>query len=273
MSDVFSQRVDSILKLLNGVQFSLSEFIQRFTYRLKVLVQMSPIKRFLVVFFWSFSLVDSLSSLDADLNIPVQYLGRVTYNPRYYGPRIVGGREVNIEDYNYQVSLQKIGHFCGGSIISPSYILTAAHCTNGQDAKRLKVRAGSSFKGSGGEVYQVETILQHPNYTSSNTDFDYSILKLESEIKLSEVANAITLPDVNEWVKVGSDCTVSGWGDTKNILEPTRKLRATTVPVVDNETCNEAYKEYYGITERMICAGHSEGGRDSCQGKQILIFL
>lgn len=206
------------------------------------------------------------ADFDQDLNTPFESKGRALYNPRYYGPRIVGGKEVNIEDYNYQISLQKMNHFCGGSIINSRYILTAAHCTNGQDAKRLIVRAGSSYRGMGGDLYQVEEILQHPNYTRSNTDYDFSILKLESEMELSDSANIVQLPEADEPIEDGAECVVTGWGDTKSILEPSRRLRATTVPIVNKETCNEAYREFYGITERMVCAGYAEGGKDSCQG-------
>lgn len=157
-------------------------------------------------------------------------------------------------------------HYCGGSIIAPFYVLTAAHCTNRQNASRLQIRVGSSYKNAGGDVHHVAEIIQHPNYTSSTTDFDYAIVKVATEIVFSDSVNPIVLPEETDDLEVGTKCTVSGWGNTKNVMEPTNRLRATEVPVVDKTTCDDAYKEYYGITERMVCAGYDEGGKDSCQG-------
>lgn len=185
----------------------------------------------------------------------------IPLNPRYYGPKIVGGKETDIKMHPYQVSLQKNGHFCGGSIISPTHILTAAHCTNRQNATRLQVRVGSSFRGDGGMMHQVEEIIQHPDYVSSTTDYDYSILKLKTSIEFDESAQPILLPDDQEAEIVGSDSIVSGWGNTKNPIESGRKLRAVTVQIIDRDVCDDAYKEYYGITDRMLCAGNFEEGK------------
>ncbi|XP_063697115.1 trypsin-4-like [Culicoides brevitarsis] len=189
-------------------------------------------------------------------------------NPRYYGPRIVGGKEADIKSHPYQVSLQRNGHFCGGSILAPTFIMTAAHCTNRQNASRIQVRVGSSYRsGDGGHMHQVAEIIQHPDYVASTTDYDYSILKLATPIEFNENAQPVLLPEDKEPEVVGSDSVVSGWGNTRNPTESSRKLRAVTVQIVDRDVCDNAYKEYYGVTERMLCAGNfEEGGKDSCQG-------
>lgn len=156
--------------------------------------------------------------------------------------------------------MQKNGHFCGGSIISHKFIITAAHCTNRQNASKLQVRVGSSYRGDYGVLHQVEEIIQHPDYISSTTDYDYSILKLTIPIEFNENAQAIVLPDDQESEVVGTDSIVSGWGNTKNPIESGRKLRAVTVEIIDRDVCDDAYKEYYGVTDRMLCAGNFEEG-------------
>lgn len=172
----------------------------------------------------------------------------------------MGGKETEIKFHPYQISLQKNGHFCGGSIIAPTYILTAAHCTNRQNVSKLQIRVGSSFRDTDGVMYKVEEIIQHTEYVASTTDYDFSILKLKDPIKFDENAQVISLPENQENEVVGSDAIVSGWGNTRNPIESGRKLRSVTVQIVDRDVCDDAYKEYYGITERMLCAGNFEEG-------------
>ena len=181
--------------------------------------------------------------------------------------RIVGGVEINIEDAPYQISLQKYGsHICGGSIISEGFVLTAAHCTDGAVASSMSVRIGSSKYASGGVTIKVEKIIQHELYNKRNVDYDFSLLKLASEIEFDETKQPVELPELNEPVADGTSCFVSGWGNTQNAAESRAHLRAAFVPSVNQVDCNKAYVAFGGVTDRMICAGYPEGGKDACQG-------
>lgn len=127
--------------------------------------------------------------------------------------RIVGGVPIDISDAPYQVSLQSHGsHICGGSIISENYVITAAHCTNGNYARNFKVRVGSSKFNSGGELVQVKTIVQHEEFDYYNIDYDYSLLELETPLTFDENVQAVSLPEDDEDIEDGSLCLVSGWG-------------------------------------------------------------
>lgn len=167
------------------------------------------------------------------------------------------------------MSLQTSGHFCGGSIISKDYVLTAGHCAEGQSASRLKVRVGSSFKSKDGDLVTVEEITVHPSYNPFTIDYDFALLKLSESLVLGENVKAIKLPEQDKSPSAGTHCTVSGWGNTLKPNESTAQLRAVTVPIVDQEACNKAYGDFYGITPRMICAGYEEGGKDSCKNLSI----
>ncbi|XP_063702860.1 trypsin-1-like [Culicoides brevitarsis] len=192
-------------------------------------------------------------------------LGR--FNPRYaFNERIVGGEAVDVKDHPHQVSLQSSWHFCGGSLISKDYVLTAAHCAQGQNPANLKVRVGSSFNAKGGELVQVQSLLVHPQYDSNTIDYDFALLKLNKSLEFSETVQPVKLTEQDKSPAAGTLCTVSGWGNTQNPNESSDKLRAVSVPVVDQEECAQKYNEFYGVTPRMLCAGLEEGGKDSCQG-------
>jgi len=180
--------------------------------------------------------------------------------------RIVGGKDVNIEDYPYQLSLLYYGsHICGASIVSENIAVTAAHCTYGSSASYLSVRASSSIKGSGGQVVSVAKIHQHPKFDYFNIDYDISVLELSSPITLGTGAQPIALPEENEDVPGGTNSVVSGWGALREGGSSPSQLQAVEVPIVTLQKCKDAYGSS-SITERMLCAGFTEGGKDACQG-------
>ncbi|KXJ71916.1 hypothetical protein RP20_CCG019308 [Aedes albopictus] len=181
--------------------------------------------------------------------------------------RIVGGYEVDIADVPFQVSLQHdFGHFCGGSIISRKWVLTAAHCAASSEDPRMSLRVGSSLHSQGGQLVSVKRVVQHPEYDYSNVDYDFALLELTEELELNEDLYAVELPEQDEPVQDGSCLQVSGWGNTQSALETGAELRAAYVPAVNQEKCVEAYASFGEITPRMLCAGFDKGGKDACQG-------
>ncbi|XP_017773899.1 PREDICTED: trypsin-7-like [Nicrophorus vespilloides] len=185
--------------------------------------------------------------------------------PRLDG-RIVGGETVVIEDFPYQLSLQYYGsHICGASIVSKNFAVTAAHCTNGSPASTLSVRAGSSIKGSGGQVVQVKAVYQNPKFNNYNIDYDISVLELSEPLNFGAGAQPVGLPRLNQEVPAGSDSVVSGWGALTEGGGSPSQLQAVHVGIISQEECKKAYGDS-AITDRMICAGVNGGGKDACQG-------
>ncbi|XP_017854761.1 trypsin-1 [Drosophila busckii] len=180
--------------------------------------------------------------------------------------RIVGGKEVNIKDFPFQVSLQRSYHSCGGSLIGARYVLTAAHCTDTSSILSYKVRIGSTYRDSGGLLIGIKAVHSHPKYDSSIIDYDFAVLHLEDYDAKNVTQAFVNLPEQNETLAVGTEVTISGWGNTQNVLESSEKLRAVTVPTVNQTECSAAYQNFGQITERMLCAGLVEGGKDACQG-------
>ncbi|XP_031328954.1 trypsin beta-like [Photinus pyralis] len=175
--------------------------------------------------------------------------------------RIVGGKPVKIEEYPYQVSLQSDGsHICGGSIIGPTKVLTAAHCTSGPYASSLSIRHSSTYRGVKGVVIMISNIVRNPDYGPITASHDVSVLTLSEPIKDSDIAKPIVLVETNategdrEAVCTGLGARLSG-GFTLH-------LQAVDVKEVDRKACNVSYNGR--ITDTMIC--FASPGKDSCQG-------
>ncbi|EFA02792.1 trypsin-7 [Tribolium castaneum] len=179
--------------------------------------------------------------------------------------RIVGGSTIVIEDVPFIVSIQyQSQHFCGGSIIKPNKIITAAHCTDGREASDFSIRAGSTMRESGGQVAQVKKIYQNPNFNTNVNDYDVSILELASNLSFSNTISPITL--AQQEIDPNSRAFTFGWGTFRSDssrLAP--ELQSVALRIVDKDTCQESY-EQMPITERMVCAGSQNGGKDACQG-------
>merc|ERR1712080_165185 len=164
--------------------------------------------------------------------------------------------------------------WCGGSVISDLWVLSAAHCTVGSRPGGLQVLLGEHNYLTSGETTTVRMdiakIINHPKYNGAITNFDFSLLKLASKIDFASNSHIrpICLPaegstnDYNDYL-----ATVTGWGTTSSGGDLSNKLREVSVLVMSNTECSAAYSSYT-ITDKMLCAGAQDGngGKDSCQG-------
>lgn len=118
-------------------------------------------------------------------------------------PLIVGGEQTTIERFPWIVSLQRLGiHFCGGSIISTTRILSAAHCTFGIPATSISIRAGSTNNMVGGQFIGVSQVHNHPQYSSF--DNDICVVVINTPLNLAPAGVAIVaMPVQGAGVPVG----------------------------------------------------------------------
>lgn len=107
---------------------------------------------------------------------------------------------------------------------------------------------------------KVAKIIQHEKFDYSIIDYDFSLLLLETPLEFNDNVQAIKLPELDEELEDGSMLEVTGWGNTQNINESRKHLRAAFVPSVNQDECLEAYKSFGEITPRMLCAGFKTGG-------------
>lgn len=104
------------------------------------------------------------------------------------------------------------------------------------------------------------------NYDSDSQDYDIGLIELKKPLNFTDQVQPISLIDENDKILDGTKCLVTGWGDTNQRVANFNKgkLRAVEVSIVNQRTCNKNYREYGGVTPRMLCAGKSQ--KDACQG-------
>lgn len=188
--------------------------------------------------------------------------------------RIVGGTDTNIEQVPWQVSLQTPGgfHFCGGSIVDDEWILTAAHCIDGQSPASLRVVAGitrQSQTNAEGQIRNVSQIIEFPGYQQPTQGRDIALLRLSDALDLSSgraSAIEIATPADLAQTDAGTDALVSGWGTLAAGGSSPNTLQSVVVPIISNGQADAAYTNV-AITSDQIGAGFlGVGGKDSCQG-------
>lgn len=182
--------------------------------------------------------------------------------------RIVGGHNSNISDVPYQVALLNFFEilFCGGSIISKNYILTAAHCYIDMDYPLMStVRVGSSSQLSGGTLLTISNITVHPLYNENKLDYDFALLRLKTPIEnFNSNVQSIALPSADHSLKPGSFARLSGWGSLQfNGSEP-NILQVLDVPLISWDECQAVYQH---LTERMFCSDNTAAGKSPCNGE------
>lgn len=182
--------------------------------------------------------------------------------------KIVGGVAVTKGELPFQVSIQSSSgsHFCGGSLIKPNWVLTAGHCVQGSSAMKIVVGMYNQADKKDTETFTAKKIIAHPDFNGNTLDFDYALIQLSGDSKY----RPIDLNKVEIAVPEGQDkfmVWTSGWGTTSEGSYTLPKiLQKVEIPLVTQTACNAADVYNGDITDRMICAGLPEGGKDSCQG-------
>jgi len=181
--------------------------------------------------------------------------------------RIVGGEEAQEHQWPWQVALFiDDAWFCGGSLISENYVLTAAHCADG--ASYFDVMAGAHNVRASSEPHRVEVTSfngwTHPQWDHSDLSNDLALVELPSPMAFNDYISPSCLPSKGDTANPGDLVSVTGWGkpsDNAGGISPVLRM-VHDIPVMSNSDCNAVY----GIVGPGVVCIDAKGGRGSCNG-------
>ncbi|KAJ2162903.1 hypothetical protein GGF46_000286 [Coemansia sp. RSA 552] len=182
-------------------------------------------------------------------------------------PRIMGGSNAKHSDYPFVVYLYNEAErtFCGGSIVSDEWILTAAHCIKAATTDKILVYVGQAeynldtSKGS-----KVAEIHSHPAYNDQSMVNDISLLRLEKPI--SKSANAASIDIDSTSVGDGVKVTALGWGYTEpNGSTASKQLQKGDLTTLSVQQCGSIDTKFNGNNGPRICVA-ADKGPDTCPG-------
>ncbi|XP_014237612.1 chymotrypsin-1-like [Trichogramma pretiosum] len=185
---------------------------------------------------------------------------------------IINGRNVSSPLVRpFQVSLQIFEkHFCGGAILNPSWIVTAAHCTyRFSDPSIVKVIAGTIYYKKPGEKRTASRIVVHEDYDHAKHRNDISLIKVESPFKINAKQSPIPLPAPHERVAANRRAELSGWGNLYVHGPTPDRLQIVDLYTVNQRACVASYEKHQiSVYETNLCAinNRTSERRGQCNG-------
>lgn len=208
-------------------------------------------------------------------------------NPDGLGFRITGNKDGESEygEFPWMVAVLREDkvmdsvlnvYECGGSLIAPNVVLTAAHCVANKQQNTLLVRAGEWDTQTRNELHahqdrRVREVIIHEHFNKGSLKNDVALLILDQPFDLAENIQPVCLPPKNHNFE-GSKCFASGWG--KNVFGKEGKyqviLKKVELPIVAHNACQTSLRSTrlgarFILDRSFTCAG-GISGQDTCRG-------
>uniref|UniRef100_A0A3Q3WT92 pancreatic elastase II n=1 Tax=Mola mola TaxID=94237 RepID=A0A3Q3WT92_MOLML len=185
--------------------------------------------------------------------------------------RVVAGEDARPHSWPWQVSLQapssgRWRHVCGGTLLSPDWVLTAAHCINDRSSYSVELGKHSLEASEAGAVARgAAAVVTHEDYNVLLSRNDIALVKLSSPVTASDTITPACLPAGGVVLPHGAPCYVTGWGRLSTDGPPADILQQALLPVVGHDICSQA--DWWSVlaTEKMVCAG-GDGVTAGCNG-------
>ncbi|XP_050952759.1 transmembrane protease serine 9 [Labeo rohita] len=187
--------------------------------------------------------------------------------------RMIGGENVNVSVWPWQVSVQyqtrssaPLRQVCGGAIIHPYWIMTAASCVNLRQKGKLLIRAGSD-RLDVDEAYtqqsEVARIIRHERFNPVTLRYNIALLQMKTPFELNEFVHPICVPDEDTADHRYESCHITGYnaqpGDDLGVLQEAK------VDLMSRSLCNKPEYWNYTVSADMLCVSKFGGGVDGCE--------
>ncbi|XP_027056439.1 zinc metalloproteinase nas-15-like [Pocillopora damicornis] len=183
--------------------------------------------------------------------------------------RVIGGDDANPGAWPWQVGLHNSrgGFFCGGTLVTPYWVVTAAHCISTLNPSNYVIRLGDHNRHRNEGTEQnigASRVIKHPQYDSRRINNDIALLKLSRAANINDRVLPACLPRANYIVPAGTTCYITGWGKIRHPGNSHHTLQQAKISPVSESDCKR--KNGNGITRAMLCAGVPGTRLGGCHG-------
>ncbi|CAH1396146.1 unnamed protein product [Nezara viridula] len=191
--------------------------------------------------------------------------------------RIIGGTNAETYEFPFMVAIGKEPDssneqkwFCGGSIVSENFVITAAHCIKKENPTSYMILAGTTnFNNTKAQLRYAAEVIIHPKFTPWKIGYDLALIRVAEPFQLSPNVFPLCLLGPSNLAIIAKGLAIGFGLEKEDKTKSSGSLRKVKLDLFSSEQCDEFYPaivQYSGQKPSMLCAGVVGGGKDTCQG-------